>query len=134
MAAEAWQTWAQAVGERIRRKAQRGEEDCILWEGATKKSSVNAQSYGYMKVRLPGSQVRKSLRVHVLAYLVANIGLRDVLLSKDRDFDISHICHHSLCVNVEHLVAEDRSLNNSRKVCVRNGECLGHGQHKNCHI
>ena len=128
-----WQEWAQAVAERIQRKSRQGESsDCILWTGATTQSRANSPSYGYMKVKLPSSQTRKSLRVHVLAYLVTNIRLRDILLSKDRDFDISHLCHNSLCTNIQHLVAEDKALNNLRKACKRSGHCLGHGDHKGC--
>lgn len=132
MTEEEWLTWAQAVKERLRRKSQGDEHNCILWEGARTKARLNATTYGYMRVRLPGGQRKKTMRVHVLAYLVAHIHVRDILLRKDRGFDISHRCHRSLCLNADHLVAEDRSTNNVRKVCKRIGLCQGHGQSRDC--
>jgi len=31
----------------------------------------------------------------------------------------SHLCHNSLCVNTEHIVAEDRAINEARKKCAK---------------
>ncbi|KAJ8038142.1 hypothetical protein HOLleu_19131 [Holothuria leucospilota] len=125
--------WTQAVAGRLQRKSRTEElNSCIRWEGAMRQTQPNAPKYSYMKVQLPDSHTKKSMRVHVLAYLVANIRLRDVLLSKDKGFDISHLCHHSLCINLEHLIAEDRALNNLRKACTRSGRCLRYGGHREC--
>ena len=66
-----------------------------------------------------------------MAYLLANPSLRSVILYR-KNFDISHLCHESLCTNVAHLSAEPRRINNIQRSCRGSGACLGHGNYANC--
>ncbi len=39
---------------------------------------------------------------------------------------ISHLCHRSLCCNIDHLSAEPQHINNTRQTCYSNGICFKH--------
>ncbi|KAJ8043705.1 hypothetical protein HOLleu_10912 [Holothuria leucospilota] len=132
MTEEDWTRWAGTVAARLWRKSHRTDQGCIVWDGAKTKARSNATPYGYLRLKVPGGGERKTMRVHVLAYLVESICVRELLLAQDRDFDISHRCHNSLCINFSHLSAEERYVNNSRKTCHNSGQCQGHQAYEDC--
>lgn len=37
--------------------------------------------------------------------------------------DVSHLCHNRLCININHLVNESRTINLNRQVCRNTGVC-----------
>ena len=48
-------------------------------------------------------------------------------------FDISHLCHNTACVNIDHLVAEPHSTNCQRRQCnIKPRKCSGHGDYPRC--
>ena len=67
MSDHVWETWSSRILRTIRR-SEIGPDGCKLWNGAVTRSSVNAQPYGIMLVRLPYETTRRKMRVHVLAY------------------------------------------------------------------
>ena len=70
---------------------------CQLWNRVTLVLNALAYGVGLVKVRLPFTNGRRKIRVHVICYLAAHIEDR-AIISGDRDFDISHRCCQSLCV------------------------------------
>jgi hypothetical protein len=79
------------------------------------KMKTNAKGYPDMRVTIP-NHGRKHLLAARLMFMVHHRQLQI-------DGDISHLCHNKLCVNVEHLVNEDRQTNLSRKHCNKDREC-----------
>ena len=47
-------------------------------------------------------------------------------------FEVSHLCHNTVCLNMNHLSYEPRSINLSRKTCKLANDCSGHGIFPNC--
>ena len=132
MAEEIWEAWLNRTGRMMAARCRAAAGGCSLWTGAITRSKPSASPYGIIKVRLPYRLCgRKAFRVHVMAYLLANPSLRSVILYR-KNFDISHLCHESLCTNVAHLSAEPRRINNIRRSCRGSGACLGHGNYANC--
>ena len=129
-----WHTWLLRLGERMQKRChlEEGGNGCLIWQGAQKKSKGRTgPAYGVMNVKLPGANKRCHVTVHRLAYLVANQqGHREIL--GVTEFEISHICHNSLCVNPEHLSREPHACNNSRLRCKHFGQCHGHGKYADC--
>ncbi|KAJ8049637.1 hypothetical protein HOLleu_02472 [Holothuria leucospilota] len=80
MTQEDWARWTETVAVCLRQKTHWTEPGCILWDGAKMKARSNATAYGYLRLKLPGSEDRKYGRVHVLAYLVASIFVRDLFM------------------------------------------------------
>ena len=130
MADGIWDVWCSDVASKLavhsRREVGRG---CLMWNGAIKRSKPTAQPYGLLRVRTApvriGVTARKAYRAHILSYVLANPGVRDVLL-RYKNFDISHLCHRSLCIEASHLSAEPRQVNNSRRSCHIASVCGGH--------
>ena len=104
---------------------------CQLWNRVTLVLNALAYGVGLVKVRLPFTNGRRQIRVHVICYLAAHIEDR-AIISGDRDFDISHRCCQSLCVSLSHLSREPRSVNNSRICCNSWKLCNGHGIYGDC--
>ena len=127
-----WDDWAKKVSERLQARSTSTLDGCLLWKGAVTRRGPGAPAYGISRLKLPYSSRRKIMRAHILAYLVANIPVRSQILSPRRTFDISHLCHQSLCISVAHLSAESRTVNNSRIQCNVLKTCLGHGDYNDC--
>ena len=126
-----WRRWVMKTAEKIRSRGRRDSSGCLTWTGAKTRSHPRAEPYGVVYIRPPFSTKRKKFRVHQMAYIAAhsqtNYGMNDV------SFDISHLCHNSLCVEVAHLSREPRSINNHRKICKEEGRCYGgHGDYPSC--
>lgn len=67
--------------------------------------------YGRLKITMPDG-TKKTFLAHRLMYL-----LHSDHENLDPNMHVSHICHNSLCINIEHLSYEEPHINNSRKVC-----------------
>lgn len=103
-------------------------KDCIYWLGykqTTKRH--NSVVYGYKCIKFPGENKCSKLTVHRLRYIL-HIGHKP----SDSMMDVSHICHCSLCVNLDHLSLEPKSVNKSRTKCVNNGICSKHAGFPDC--
>lgn len=111
----------------IRTYTQRIEKDtvlglngqCLIWTGTSKSNA----KYGVLNIDLKDFPVgvgRTTIHVHRLAFTLQH------RLQNFPVGDVSHLCHNSKCVNVDHLVNEDHITNNSRRSCVSCGRCLGH--------
>ena len=67
------------------------------------------------------------MRVHRLAYM-----LHHKEWELPPDMHCSHLCHNSLCINVNHLILETPFVNGNRRQCARENICLGHDQAPPC--
>lgn len=132
-----WGVWFESVRGKLAAKSRR-EGNCLLWTGATKRCNPTSQPYGVMFLKppvlagyCPARPARKTYRTHVLAYALHNPDVRAAIFRRRR-WDISHLCHVSLCLESSHLSAEPRSINNSRKYCRTSRVCVGHAGFPNC--
>lgn len=91
--------------------------DCVLWTSTTSKDG----KYGVLSYKHPTENKWKKITVHRLAYMLSINNL-----NIDPNLDCSHLCHNSLCVNVEHLSLESKPINNNRNTCLRRGFCQNH--------
>lgn len=98
---------------------------CILWDGS--KVTKNGVDYGYKYVKLPYRQLKSRQYTHRLAYM-----LKYRNYDLPRQFDVSHLCHNSLCINPDHLTLEPHNVNNNRIHCVNENKCFGHQPYKDC--
>ena len=123
------QEWLAKTASAIHKKVARiPATDCLLWTGYIKRrQGRRGGGYGIMNVQFPGNNSRTMMRVHRLAYIVHSGSLIP------QQYDVSHLCHNSLCVNFHHLSLEPHHINNSRKTCSRHKRCMGHGDgYKDC--
>jgi hypothetical protein len=97
--------------------------DCRIWAG----NVTSNRLYGLLSYRDPETNIWKKKHVHRLALMVQ---LRSLNIPKE--LDASHLCHNSLCVNVNHLSLEPHSVNNNRQCCKGCGHCIGHGDFPDC--
>ena len=86
---------------------------CWEWEGTLKKGG----RYGVIDLRIQGDRMR--VHAHRGSYIAFN---KKFLLP----YDISHCCHHSRCVNPDHLSHEPHDINRDRERCREAGSCYGH--------
>ena len=123
--------WVARVTAAIKKKTKtKHGTECRVWHGFIRRSKgQRGGGYGIMNVRMPGSHSRTTMRVHRLAYIIHT----GSLIPQDRqEYDVSHLCHNSLCVNIHHLSLEPHCINNTRKICKRQKECKGHGDYRPC--
>lgn len=92
---------------------------CHLWIGA-----VNKDGYGIYRPSFRGKQIK--VTVHRFIFYINNMD------NFDTHMHISHLCHNKQCIKLSHLSMEPQSVNNSRKSCVAEGQCIGHGAHRPC--
>ena len=93
---------------------------CLIWQ-----KSVHSGGYPQIKVTVRGWGGRPVL-THRLLY---------VLKTKQYDLGIdhvSHVCHHCLCVNFDHLSLEPAPVNMQRQFCKMTKVCSGHGDYSHC--
>ena len=86
---------------------------CWNWTGGMKKGG----RYGIVYLRIKGD--RMCVHAHRASYIAFN---RKFILP----YDISHCCHHSRCVNPDHLSHEPHDINIDRERCREVGSCCGH--------
>lgn len=98
---------------------------CVLWDVG--KMTKNGVDYGYKYVKLPYKQLKSRQYTHRLAYM-----LKYRNYDLPRHFDVSHLCHNSLCINKDHLTLEPHNINNNRIHCANENQCFGHQPYKDC--
>ena len=105
--------------------------ECLLWTGT--RCSVRGGlvgNYGVIYVKCKqfrgGDLGWKLMRAHRLAYML------HVKSELPPDMHCSHLCHNSLCINVNHLILETPFVNGNRRLCARENICLGHDQSPPC--
>jgi hypothetical protein len=89
--------------------------NCLIWIKCT-----NSSGYPQMKIKfLDGS--RKLTLVHRIVYAVSH----NVILGQasEQKMQVSHLCHESRCVSIDHLVLEPSAINNDRRSCFLHGFC-----------
>ena len=106
--------------------------ECLLWTGSrccVRGGVVGNYGVIYVKCRqLRGGGLRwKLMRVHRVAYM-----LHHKEWELPPDMHCSHLCHNSLCINVNHLILETPFVNGNRRQCARENICLGHDQAPPC--
>jgi hypothetical protein len=86
---------------------------CHRWLGTTKQGGM----YGVIKLSVPGYKPCVK-NVHRALYMChyKNLHLPAAL-------DVSHICHMTKCVNIDHLVLESHVTNMERLECKNDGKC-----------
>ena len=98
-----------------------GPYGCLMWTRARQPAHADVQ-YGRMRNPFPGPPGYSS--AHRLLYMAHH---RRPQLEKSNEngavMDVSHICHKSLCVNIDHLVFETHEINLERRHCVQQGLC-----------
>ena len=73
--------------------------------------------YGKIAVRGPNNR-RKYFRVHRLVYMIFHeLSVIPTCNDEGISVEISHICHHKLCVKPQHLVLETHDVNMGRLHC-----------------
>ena len=95
------------------------ELNCHIWQKAR-----NSGRYGVIKLTENG--MSRTVLLHLLIYY-----LRKGQTPKENE-NISHLCHKTLCVNVDHLTIEPHRVNCQRTRCNERKECLGHEQYPSC--
>ena len=117
--------------EIIRNLKSKTEEEegkgCLVWTGARDRYKPGVAAYG--KVLNPFRKLDNQpqfIRTHKLMFLAMNKKSYLENGTGDAQYDVSHLCHNTLCINYHHLSREPHLVNNSRKECKTQGHCLGH--------
>lgn len=81
-------------------------------------------------VLMPGAARKTRIYVHRLSYIVHTRNF-DIF---NRHMHVSHLCHNTHCINIQHLSYEPQHVNNNRQRCkIRQPKtCLGHGAYPDC--
>ena len=112
-----------SLEEDLRAFQQLGE--CMIFKKTPRKDG-----YAYVTLRLPqpdGDIKKTSTSAHRAALLLHLFKEGKVAtLQVDKTLECSHLCHNKMCINVKHLVLENKNENLSRKVCLRRKACQGH--------
>lgn len=89
-----------------------------------------ACKYIQTTVLMPGAARKTRVYVHRLSYIV-NTQNFNIL---QRNMHISHLCHNTHCIKIEHLSYEPQRINNNRQRCklLYPKNCLGHGPYPDC--
>ena len=96
---------------------------CHIWQGSLSSTGRRHTSrYGQCWVT-PVEHNQKPFKTsaHIVAFFLENRTIPEKGVT-----DISHICHNSLCVNIEHLVKEIHWINIDRNRCKETNYCFGH--------
>ena len=99
----------------------RNGKGCLEWAGSRKGNT----SYGFMVVKWPGGEEKREA-AHRLAYMIRHKLTRYDMPRLDENnnkVECSHLCHHSLCVNADHIVLEPHAINLERLHCKNQGLC-----------
>ncbi len=99
------------------------ENGCFLWTGPKNKckSSREDACYGRIRARFPDDTKSRHYYAHRLTYMIHHN-----ITSIPHNLHISHLCHNTLCVNIQHLSAEPQYVNNTRQRCSCDGVCSKH--------
>ena len=103
--------------------------DCLIWTGSIK-TVKGKYKYGRVKNPFQSITAAQSMGLHKAVYYLNANQNPDELATEDptgSQYEISHLCHNSLCVNVKHLVRETHCVNQERIHCKKQGFCTkGH--------
>ena len=77
---------------------------CEIWTG---RSCTPNGEYGVLNCKFPDARGWRQIHVHRLAYMIRH---QNVNLD---NFDVSHLCHNTKCINANHLFLEPQGFNNS---------------------
>lgn len=105
--------------ERVIQRHTVVSENCSIWTGTKDKNG-----YGEIRFQFRGKRVK--VRVHRLVFYIRS-NFTDM-----ENFHVSHVCHKKACITYDHLSKEPAKVNNKRKSCVLNGDCIGHYGFKSC--
>lgn len=83
--------------------------------------------YGVMQVKVAGAW--KTKHVHTVVACCRENEVIDTKL-----YDVSHLCHNSLCINEEHLSVEPHFVNNNRRACTEKNKCISHDPYPQCKL
>lgn len=86
-------------------------------------------SGGYPRVHFSYLKKRFQVNAHTFVFRMHN-GIPPY--SKNDTGECSHLCHNFFCIRVDHIHFEPHSINNSRKRCNKQKQCLGHEGYPNC--
>ena len=106
-------------------KSVENEKGCFLWVGGST-ASKNLR-YGQKRLSVPHLNIKSRVfYVHRLAYMLKNecFDLPGTSSRGAGPKEVSHLCHNSLCVNPDHLVAETHAANVERLSCHALGHCI----------
>ena len=99
------------------------EHDCHIWTKCTR------GKYGRINTQLI-SGCWHTMNAHRLKYMVVH----RMSFMQMEEFDVSHLCHTPLCINIEHLSLEPSHVNLSREKCFNRGKCDGHAPFAGCRL
>ena len=86
---------------------------CLIY-----KKRYGKHKYGRLRVKFPEKKSKK-LHVHTFMYLLTN-EIRQI----PKGMDVSHLCHHHMCIMPSHLTLENHHTNMNRYwSCYRRGFC-----------
>ena len=111
--------WREEISLLIQHKCTVEDSDhgCRIWRGAKFKQGGGGGGYGKIAVRGPNNR-RKYFRVHRLVYMIFHeLSVIPTCNDEGISVEISHICHHKLCVKPQHLVLETHDVNMGRLHC-----------------
>jgi hypothetical protein len=97
-------------------------DGCLMWT-----RSVNSSGYPQMKIKLPNG-TRTNVLVHRLVYAITSGRVLEQALLGEIEYEVSHLCHHSVCMRSNHLVYEPKGVNTDRRSCKTQGLC--HREHQ----
>lgn len=100
------------------------EHGCHIWIGG----KPNSSGYGRLYFSVDGQ--KRQLYVHRAQFLLHHYGALDTILPSH--LQISHRCHHKLCINVHHLSLEEAAVNMQRMTCYEFKVCSHHGRYADC--
>ena len=113
------------------------DSSCHLWKGrftrikgkCTSRYPIETFYYVVSDGKGGNRRVKKEHYVHIMIFF-----LKFGQIPVKNEYDISHICHHSTCVNPEHLSREPPIINNNRyNFCQLGGGCChGHQSYPEC--
>ena len=93
---------------------------CSEWRGA--------QTRGYGKINVKYEGRWTTVTTHRLLFILHN----NLRLDDLAGLDVSHLCHNPPCASIDHLSAEEHSINNERQACRSRRRCFGHQTARDC--
>lgn len=105
-----------------------GNGACIIWGGGNYVSVGNYRKGIVKWVDTNGR--RTSTTIQRATYM----NITGCTLSDIKGFDVSHICHNSLCITFQHLSLEPHAVNIQRKNCVSEKRCTSHSPYRDCQL
>lgn len=103
---------------------------CRLWKGPPSLM----QMYGKQRIKWPDGSTSFE-GAHRLSFMV-HFQLTPEKMAKFSEngekVEISHLCHNTMCIKIEHLVMERHSTNQERNHCKHMGRCMKSHSGPNC--